>query len=145
MSNSSNFAETLNELIIVRDLSPKQIAEAISLSVKTIYSWMNNTNYPTLSNIIALSDYFRVPLDFLAGRSDKTEPFYSMPCPPFPQRLRHVMKEKGISTYFMRKNTRFGAGCFSKWDDGADPLLPTLIELGNILECSIDYLVGRES
>ncbi len=144
MRNISNFGETLKELMIVREKSPAQLAAAFSVNIDTIYSWKNNEYTPSLSKLIVVADYFKVRLDFLAGRSDLEQPCANRECPPFAKRLREVMKEKGMTTYYFRKNTRYGSSFFVKWENGADPLLPTLMDLADILDCSIDYLVGRE-
>lgn len=33
---------------------------------------------------------------------------------------------------------------FYNLEHGSEPLLSTLVELSNIFDCSIDYLIGRE-
>lgn len=140
----TSFGEALTELMTVREISPKQLAEAFSVNLDTIYSWKRNDTTPSLSKLLVISDYFELPLDYLSGRSNLDKPFYNKICPPFSKRLREVMKEKGVSTYYLRKHTRFGSSFFTKWDRGADPLITTVTELADILDCTIDYLVGRD-
>lgn len=136
------FSERLNELLFEKDLA--EIAKRLNIALSTIYYWKSGEKEIALSNLIALADYFEVSLDYLVGRSDDDRKVPHMQCPNFGQRLREVMKEKGITTYYLRKNYKYGSKHFENWDKGADPLLSTLTELSDIFGCTIDYLVGRE-
>ena len=78
-------------------------------------------------------------------RSDDILLFYpNQNLPKFSLRLREVMKEKGVSTYRLRKESRYDGKYFQKWDRGSDPIALTLIEFADILDCTVDYLIGRE-
>jgi transcriptional regulator with XRE-family HTH domain len=145
MDKMSKFGERLNELITDQNITPEQLSSCIGVSVSTIYRWKKNETKLLLSNLVALSNYLNCSTDFLLGRSNNEEiPFaYKNNLPKFSIRLREVMKEKGISTYRLRKETQFDGKYFEKWDKGTDPLAITIIELADILDCSVDYLIGR--
>jgi transcriptional regulator with XRE-family HTH domain len=53
------------------------------------------------------------------------------------------MKEKQITRYNLVKNTNIYDSYFSNWKNGSDVNILTLIRLADYLDCSIDYLVGR--
>lgn len=139
------FSERLRELIIERDISPKQLAEAINVAVSSIHRWQSGKLQIHLSKLIKIANYFHCSLDFLTGRIEEYVPYSSKECPPFPKRLREVIKEKGISTYKLSNETKIEGCYFYKWDRGADPHIQTLIKLADYLDISIDYLVGREN
>ena len=63
------FAERLKELRSEKGITQVQIAAAIGVSKGLISLWENELREPTLSNLIALADFYDVSLDFLAGRT----------------------------------------------------------------------------
>ena len=141
----SIFSERLNELMFEHDdIKSEQLGKEIGISGATIRRWLSGGQQIFLSNLIILADYFECSIDFLVGKTENTLDFEPQKCPPFSKRLREVMKEKGVTTYKLRKNTRYGSKYFQQWDSGSDPLSYTLIELADILNCSVDYLIGRE-
>jgi transcriptional regulator with XRE-family HTH domain len=145
MDKMSKFGERLNELLFQSSITPEKLASAINVSVSTVYRWKNNETKLFLSNLIALADYLNCSIDFLLGRSDEILTFHPIRnLPKFSLRLRELMKEKGMSTYRLRKETRYDGKYFEKWDTGSDPLALTLIDLADILDCTVDYLIGRE-
>lgn len=140
----ANFSERLKELIEEREISPKQLAEAIGVAVSSIHRWQSGKLQIYLSKLIKIADYFHCSLDFLTGRIEEYTPYSGRECPPFPERLRAVLREKGVSTYKLRNETKIDGCYFYKWDRGADPHIQTLIELAGYLDVSVDYIVGRE-
>jgi transcriptional regulator with XRE-family HTH domain len=98
-------------------------------------------NIPGVNNADAAPEAENAPnanTAFDAKNTPKNKP------PDFSRRLRAVMKEKGISTYYMRKVHRYNSMYFRKWASGSDLTVHTVIELASILNCTVDYLVGRE-
>lgn len=140
----ANFSERIKELISERDISPKQLADAIGVAVSSVHRWQNGKLQIYLSKLIKIADYFHCSLDFLTGRKEEYVSYPGKICLPFPQRLRAVLQEKGVSTYKLRKETQVEGCYFYKWDRGSDPHIQTLIELADYLDITIDYLVGRE-
>ncbi len=48
----------------------KQLAVQLNTSDSTISNWENDINEPTLSNILALANFFEVSTDYLLGVED---------------------------------------------------------------------------
>jgi transcriptional regulator with XRE-family HTH domain len=63
------FAERLKLLRVNAGLSQKELADRTLISWQAISRWEAGEAIPRLDNVIRLADYFRVSLDFLAGRS----------------------------------------------------------------------------
>lgn len=145
MGNLSKFGERLTELMCEAELKSEKFSSIINVSSSAICRWRRGDGTINLSNLVTVADYFNCSIDYLVGRSDKDEIIRPATLPPFPQQLRKVLKEKGLSRYSLDKNTKFKDMYFTRWDKGTIPLLPNIIELADILDCSIDYLVGRES
>lgn len=65
-----NFSERLKDLRKEKKVNQIMLADEIHVSKGIISLWENNLREPTLSNLVALADYFNVSLDYLTGRSD---------------------------------------------------------------------------
>lgn len=139
----AKFAERLNELIYEEKLTARQLAEKLKIPEATVSYWVNGKQMVSLKYALVLADFFKCSLDYLIGRSDDASNSASHPLIPFNIRLRQVLSENGESRYSLNKNTKFKDGYFSNWDKGAMPQMLTLVELADILDCSVDYLVGR--
>lgn len=57
----------MKELRSERKIGQVELAEQIGVSKGVISLWENGLREPTLGNIIALADYFKVSLDSLVG------------------------------------------------------------------------------
>lgn len=68
-----NFSQRLKELRKTRCVTQLLLASEIGITLKQIQRYELNQSEPTLSNVIALADYFDVSLDYLCGRSDVPE------------------------------------------------------------------------
>ena len=64
------FSERLIELRKTRNLTQKQIYEAVGMSPLGYQRYEYGAREPAYKNLIALADYFDVSLDYLVGRSD---------------------------------------------------------------------------
>lgn len=62
------FGERLRELREEKAVGQVELAKAIAVSKGIISLWENGLREPTMSNLVALADYFCVSLDYLAGR-----------------------------------------------------------------------------
>ena len=62
------FGERLKELRIEKKIGQIELSKKLGVSKGTISLWENNLREPTLSNLILLSDFFEVTIDYLAGR-----------------------------------------------------------------------------
>lgn len=61
------FFERLKELRIEKGIGQVELAKAINVSKGIISLWENGLREPKLSNLIALSKFFEVSIDYLAG------------------------------------------------------------------------------
>lgn len=65
-----SFGETVKNIRIEKGIGQEELAKGINVSKGIISLWENNLREPKLSNLIALSKYFNVSLDYLAGLSE---------------------------------------------------------------------------
>lgn len=67
------FAECLQELREDRNVSRKELAAFLNISVSTLGMYEQGRREPNIDMLIKLADYFNVTLDFLVGRSANNE------------------------------------------------------------------------
>ena len=65
-----SFGERLKELRLEKTISQVDLAKEIGVGKSIISLWEKNECEPTLSKLIALSDYFGVTIDYLAGKEN---------------------------------------------------------------------------
>ena len=66
----SFFSEKLKTLRTQKQVRQKDIAAAMGVSLRAYQYYETDTKEPTMSNLIALADYFDVSIDYLVGRTD---------------------------------------------------------------------------
>ena len=67
------FAECLQELREDRNISRKDLAAFLNISVSTLGMYEQGRREPNIDMLIKMADYFDVSIDFLVGRSFKNE------------------------------------------------------------------------
>lgn len=140
------FVERLNDLISEKDVTPQQIKATIGVDVYHRKSEKNEYT-PLLPDFIKLANYFECSLGYLAGLEEQTEKYsFKTELPPFGERLRFIIKQKGISVKKLAQEAHLsGTIVIYQWFSGKYfPRVGNLIELSKALDCSLDYLVGRE-
>ncbi len=60
----------LLELRIERELSQRQMAKELNISQGTYNNWENSNTQPSIEQLIALSKFFGVSVDYIIGNSD---------------------------------------------------------------------------
>ena len=65
-----HFSEKLKTLRTQKQVRQKDIAAAMGVSLRAYQYYETDTKEPTMSNLIALADYFDVSIDYLVGRTD---------------------------------------------------------------------------
>ncbi len=61
------FGEKLKELRTEKNVGQVELAKAINVSKGIISLWENGLREPKLSNLVSISKYFKVSIDYLAG------------------------------------------------------------------------------
>lgn len=141
------FTESLRSIMLENNITPEKLALDLKHNVFDIYHWSScKCKYmPSVANLIKLADYFHCSLTFLLGM----EEINSLVCPKaaadFTKRFPSIVKEKGFSLYKLAKATNMNNVSYYDWINGkAFPRIDSLIKVAAALECSIDYLIGRD-
>lgn len=64
-----NLAENIVNLRKNRNLTQAQLAETLNMTSAAVSKWETGVAVPDLDTLVALADYFRVPMDDLLGRT----------------------------------------------------------------------------
>ncbi len=71
------FAQTLSYLLKSRNMNPLSLAKEIGVPKSIVYEWRQGVREPSMENLLRLSDYFGVSLEYLTGRSENENPEFS--------------------------------------------------------------------
>lgn len=61
------FGERLKELRLDKSIGQVELSKALNVSKGIISLWENGLREPKLSNLVSVSKFFNVSIDFLAG------------------------------------------------------------------------------
>lgn len=64
------FAESLRRFRKERNLTQKNVAEAVGTDVSVYQRYERGTAYPSVMVVMKIADAFNVPLDYLVGRDE---------------------------------------------------------------------------
>lgn len=139
------FSERLSELIFESKKSNKDVAKESGVAKSSLYEYFKGNKMPTIKSLIKLADYFKVSTDFLVGLEEECFTNEFLKTKPFAERFNEVLSEYKISRYKVEKSTPLSESTLYYWAKGktSAPTLEKLIEICTILNCSLDYLLGR--
>ena len=143
MDYLSKLPERLNDLMLEQELNAPTLSAKTGLSSSAIRSWVRGARLPTLESVIRLADYFQCSLDYITGKEEKFEIVLARPLPSLYERIRSVMKSKGVSRYSVAHKTSIRDSHITNWSRGEIPTLESICILADYLNVSLDYLVGR--
>ena len=142
----SNFGETLNELISDANYTPEKLSEEVKIDRSVIYKYLRKEVLPTLQNLIAIADVLQCSVDYLIGISPVNPEAKYRQTPPFADRFKALLSERGLTRYAFLKEHHFAKQSVDDWFNGKRrPSVENLINLSKCFGCSVDYLLGRES
>ena len=64
------FNNRIKNLRNQKNLTQKQLAEALNMTERAYRNYEIKESTPTLENLILIADYFGVSIDYLVGRTD---------------------------------------------------------------------------
>ncbi|MDE6997039.1 MAG: helix-turn-helix domain-containing protein [Oscillospiraceae bacterium] len=69
----ANFAERIKDLRIKHGMTQTAMGEIIGTKQASVSTYERGKNYPEVRNLMILTDYFGVSIDYLIGRTDNPE------------------------------------------------------------------------
>lgn len=84
----------ISELRQTKNISQRELAEAIGVKNYTVANWEQGRSEPSVMDLSALADYFDCSVDYLIGREDELGI------------TRAEFKEYGLDSEFIKKFTK---------------------------------------
>jgi transcriptional regulator with XRE-family HTH domain len=73
MDSIKTFSERLNKLRKENSVTVYELADYLGVKEPSVMCYLSSRNYPTVANLMKISDLFDVSLDYLVGRTDEPE------------------------------------------------------------------------
>lgn len=75
MNNINNsiaeiFSARVRRLRLDLDESPSEVAKGIGISLSAVLAYEDGTQQPKMDSLVKIAEYFKVSVDYLAGRTD---------------------------------------------------------------------------
>jgi transcriptional regulator with XRE-family HTH domain len=146
MHSLNNFGDRLKEMIIDNKIIRiEDFCKEIGVGRTDFYRWWSNKTVPSVENIVKLANAFNCTVDFLIGKVDDNYITHFKALPPFSQQLRSIMNEYGTNPYKLSRDAKISRASVYEWLNGTSEItLASLIKVAETLDCSVDYLIGRE-
>lgn len=136
----ATFGERLKELRKKNNLTQQQLAYILCLKRGNIAKWETKRAIPSFEIIEVIANYFEVVPDYLLGYISYTR------VTSFSDKLKALRKEKKLTQKKIAELIGISQGSYANWENGKrEPSLENVVKLANILNISIDYLLGRTS
>lgn len=65
-----SFKERLKELRLEKNITQQELGKLVNTSKMAISHWEKGHSEPSIAQLIILSDYFEVSVDYLIGKTD---------------------------------------------------------------------------
>lgn len=146
MINIEKFSERLEDLIRDKGMDNKTFAREVGVPESCISYFINSLRMPTITTLVKIADYFNCSTDYVLGITENTNSSFKV-CPPFSERLQYLIEfYKYPSPKSFRKDLNLSKSRFNEWLKGTRvPSLDNIIKISEGLECSVDFVLGREN
>lgn len=142
----SKLADTLNEILAIRGLTKSALAEGSDIPVSCISQYAHGKQAPYLDTLIKLADYLHCSIDYLLGRTDDGSEKIYKPCPPFGERIEELRTKNHFTSQYIYNQEGISKSSYYSWRRGeSSPTLENLVALAKVFDCSVDFVLGRES
>ena len=136
------FFKRLGDFMEELSITSDELGKIIGVSGSTVRGWREGRYIPYLANAVKFANYFNCTIDYLFGlEKDFRETKKRAQNYLFYERLRTVMKEKGVTRYGLTKKTSVKDSHLNNWRKGSDPRMDSVIAAVEHLNVAIDYLI----
>ncbi|MDE7265518.1 MAG: helix-turn-helix domain-containing protein [Clostridia bacterium] len=146
MINMPKFAETLSELLFDKNMDAKTFAAEIGVKGSTVTRYLRGERMPTVESLVAIADYFGCTADYLLGREENSSSKTFKTCPPFSEQIVNFADRCGLTCFGLSQKANIHQSRVYAWKSGKRvPSLDNIIKLAEFFDCSVDFVIGRES
>ena len=143
MLNLSNFGEIVRDAMIDANLSLSKLSKLSKVPKSALSVYIHGSSYPLVTNLIKISNFFDVSVDYLLGRTDKKKkPPKAKLNEGFFDRFQNLLEQNNLSFNKFASDLKISTSTCSKWKAGLIPNTPNLILVADYFCVSVDYLLG---
>ena len=140
----------LQELIEESGKTHKELSEILKINLHDIIRWDSGKNdyLPSIKKLMIFADYFQCSVDYLLGLTDLDSYIpSSVKEPKIAGNLRKIVYERNLTFTSLSEKTGIkNTTLFYNWNSGKSlPQIENLIKVASALDCSVDFLLGRET
>ncbi len=142
----SKVSERLKDLMTEAEIKTPALAEQTKIDQSVISKFLRAERLPSAKTLVALADFFHCSTDYLLGRTDSLEESAFKQRPPFSEQLSFLLSYFHVTKYRLEKETKLTEETVNRWHKGRyEPTVESLIRLANYFDCSVDFILGRET
>lgn len=138
-----SFKNSLNEIMVNRDISIVQLGREIGADPSTLHRWFDKVNDVKLKTLIKLANYFECSLEYLCGKTHDYDKYEAHVGSLFSERIKDIMIEYKLTPYSFLKQIGITPSKYYYWLSGGEPMLTSLETMAQSLDITLDKLVGR--
>lgn len=138
-----NFIDAVKLILEEKGLTTEFLFENNVISKNTFYKYKQHN--PSLQTIIKIANFLEVSIEYLFSLSDENNFIkYSENQSQFYNTLISLIKSKNLSCREFCKQMNYSIANISRYKNGVEPNLNTLLEISNYFNCSITDLLTTE-
>ena len=142
----SKLSKRLKELMEEAEIKTSALGEAINTEPSVISKFLRAERMPSASTLVKLADYFHCTTDYLLGLSDIVDERKFKQRPPFSEQIDILIAFSKKSQYRFGIEAELSDETFRRWRKGMNEAsVETLVKIAKYLNCSVDFVLGRES
>lgn len=135
----------LKDLMSEFQINASQLNLALQCGNATSNHYLSGNILPNTEMTIKLADYFSCTCDYLLGLESENYATQFKTCPPFDERLKELCIIHRITRYRLQKITNIPESVLRYWARGkTTPSIINVVKIAEALQCSVDYVLGRE-
>lgn len=145
MLNLSKFSEKLKEYMDERNISAPALAKIIGTDRTNVTRYLRGERAPRYECFLKLLSFFCCSADYLLGLSDYPSERELKDAQPFCERFRFVLSYGKKTQYRLERDLHISGSSVCHWLAGKTfPSLANLVNVAEYIQCTVDFLLGRE-
>lgn len=146
MNILEQLSERLKDLMTEADVKTPALAERTKIDQSVISKFLRAERLPSAKTLVSLADFFHCSTDYLLGLTDSLKETSFKQRPPFSKQLSFLLSYFHVTKYRLEKETKLTEETVNRWHKGRyEPTVESLIRLANYFDCSVDFILGRET
>lgn len=141
MESIIQLLDNLELLMQDENLSYEALGKKLGMSPVAMRQWRRGA-MPSIASLYKLANYFDISADYLLGLSQDMEWKPSNPCESFITRYDRLLRQSRLRDANIARLLGTTTSTVAGWRNGKIPVLPTLIRLSKIFDCSYGYIAG---